>query len=55
MFSALRPLLTATAPLPVQRRPAADVRADLLRAGATMTLSLDEIRRQLEMAAREES
>jgi len=55
MFSALRPLLTATAPLPVQRRPAADVRADLLRAGATITLSLDEIRRQLELAAREET
>jgi ATP:ADP antiporter, AAA family len=55
MFSALRPLLTATAPLPVQRRAAADVRADLLRAGATMTLSLDEIRRQLEMAAREDT
>lgn len=55
MFSALRPLLTATVPLPAQRRPAADVRADLLRAGATITVSLDELRRQLDMAAREET
>jgi ATP:ADP antiporter, AAA family len=55
MFSALQPLLTATAPRPAQRRPAADVRADLLRAGATMTVSLDELRRQLDMAAREET
>jgi hypothetical protein len=31
------------------------VRADLLRAGATMTVSLDELRRQLDMAAREET
>jgi ATP:ADP antiporter, AAA family len=55
MFSALRPLVTATAPLPVRRRPAADVRADLLRAGATITVSLDELRRQLDMAAGEET
>jgi len=55
MFSALQPLLTATTPFPARRRPAADVRADLLRAGATMTVSLDELRRQLDMAAREES
>jgi hypothetical protein len=55
VFSALRPLLTATGPSPAHRRPAADVRADLLRAGATMTVSLDELRRGLEMAAREET
>ena len=55
IFSALRPLLTTAAPPPVQRRPAADVRADLLRAGATITVSLDELRRQLDMAAREET
>lgn len=55
MFSALQPLLTATTARPAQRRPAADVRADLLRAGATMTVSLDELRRQLDVAAREET
>jgi len=55
MFSALRPLLTATGPSPAPRRPVADVRADLLRAGATMTVSLDELRRGLELAAREET
>jgi hypothetical protein len=31
------------------------VRADLLRAGATMTVSLDELRRQLDLASREET
>ncbi len=55
MFSALQPLLTATTPRPARRRPAADVRADLLRAGATMTVSLDELRRQLDVAAREKT
>jgi hypothetical protein len=55
MFSALQPLLTATTPLPPHRRPAADVRADLLRAGATMTVSLDELRRQLDMSAGDET
>jgi hypothetical protein len=53
LFSALRPLLAA--PLPVRQRPAADVRADLIRAGRTMTVSLDEVRRQLEASAREET
>ena len=55
MFSALQPLFTATTPLPPRRRPAADVRADLLRAGATMTVSLDELRRQLDMSAGDET
>jgi len=55
MFSALQPLFIATTPLPPRRRPAADVRADLLRAGATMTVSLDELRRQLDLASREET
>jgi len=55
LFSSLRPLLTGTGPLLAHRRPAADVRADLIRAGATITVSLDELRRQLDMAAREET
>jgi ATP:ADP antiporter, AAA family len=55
LFSALRPLLAAPGPPPVRRRPAAEVRADLIRAGMTMTVSLDEVRRQLEAAAKEET
>jgi hypothetical protein len=31
------------------------VRADLIRAGMTMTMSIDEVRRQLEAAAREDT
>lgn len=54
LFSALQPLLAASAPPPARRRPAAEVRADLIRAGMTMTVSLDEIRRRLEAAAQEE-
>jgi hypothetical protein len=55
LFSALGPLLAASGPSTARRRPAADVRADLIRAGMTMTVSLDEVRRQLEAAAREET
>jgi hypothetical protein len=55
IFSALRPLLAATGPAPVRRRPEADVRADLIRAGATMTVSLDELRRQLDATVAEET
>ena len=55
MFAAFRPLLTAAGPPPARRRTPADARAELLRAGATMTVSLDELRRQLEIAAREET
>jgi len=55
LFSALRPLLAAPGPPPpAQRRPEAEVRADLIRAGMTMTVSLDEIRRQLEAASQQE-
>jgi hypothetical protein len=50
-FAALQPLLTATGPPPAPRRKPADARAELLRAGATMTVSLDEVRRQLDIAA----
>jgi len=55
LFSALTPLLAAAAPTPARRRSPAEVRADLIRAGMTMSVSLDEVRRQLEAAAREES
>jgi hypothetical protein len=55
MFAALRPMLAATGPPPARRRPATEVRAELIRAGATMTVSLDELRRQLELAARDET
>ena len=55
MFSALQPLLATAGPAPAHRRPATEVRAELIRAGATMTVSLDEVRRQLEAAAREET
>jgi len=54
LFAALQPLLAAAGPPPARHRPAAEVRADLIRAGMTMTVSRDEIRRQLEAAAREE-
>jgi hypothetical protein len=55
VFSALQPLLATTGPPSAHRRSATEVRADLMRAGATMTVSLDELRRQLDAAAREES
>ena len=55
LFSAFQPVLTATGPPPARRRKPADARAELIRAGATMTVSLDELRRQLEITAREET
>ena len=55
IFFAFRPLLAATGPAPARRRPAAEVRAELIRAGATMTVSLDELRRQLDAAPPEET
>jgi ATP/ADP translocase len=55
LFSALQPLLAAPGPPAARRRPAAEVRADLIRAGMTMTISRDELRRHLEAAAREET
>jgi hypothetical protein len=54
LFSAFQPLLT-TGPAPVRRREPAAARAELLRAGATMTVSLDELRRQLDIASGEET
>jgi hypothetical protein len=52
-FFTLRPLLAAAGPAPVHRRPAADVRADLIRAGATMTIDLGELRRRLQTVPEE--
>jgi hypothetical protein len=55
IFAAFKPLLAVTGETPARRRSAAEVRADLIRAGATMTVSLDELRRQLEAAAPEKT
>jgi hypothetical protein len=55
LFSALQPLLAVSVSTPARRRAAAEVRAELIRAGATMTVSLDELRRQLDAADRDES
>ena len=55
LFAALLPLLSTDGPAPAHRRPVTEVRAELMRAGATMTVSLDEVRRQLEAAARDET
>jgi hypothetical protein len=55
LFSAFRPLLSTAGSPPARRRSADEVRADLIQAGTTMTVSLEELRRQLEMAAREEA
>jgi hypothetical protein len=55
LFSDLGPFLAAPVVPTTHRRPAAEVRADLIRAGMTMTISLDEVRRQLDAAAREET
>jgi hypothetical protein len=54
-FAALRPLLAASGPVAARRRSAPEVRAELIRAGATMTVSKDELRRQLEATLREET
>jgi ATP:ADP antiporter, AAA family len=55
MFSSFQALLPVTGPAPARRQKLVDARAELLRAGATMTINLDEVRRQLEIASREES
>jgi ATP:ADP antiporter, AAA family len=56
VFSSLRKHLAAPAGAAPQRpRPTDEVRAELIRAGATMTVSLEELRRQLDAAARDES
>jgi hypothetical protein len=53
LFSALKPLLAGAHQPPARRRSATEVRDDLIRAGATMTVNLDELRRQLEAAAKD--
>jgi hypothetical protein len=53
IFTALRPRLSTSVPATAARRPAAEVRADLIRAGTTMTVSLDELRRQLDASPEE--
>jgi hypothetical protein len=53
IFVALRPRLSVPGPAPTARRPAAEVRADLIRAGTTMTVSLDDLRRQLDSTPEE--
>ena len=55
LFSALGSLVAAPGSPANRRRPAGDVRADLIRAGTTMTVSLDDIRRQLEATVQEET
>ena len=55
LFAGLRPLLATPGSTPARRRSAAEVREDLIRAGMTMTVSRDEIRRQLEAAGQEET
>jgi len=55
LFSALRPLLAAPGPPSTRRRSPAEVRADLIRAGTTMTVSLEELRKQLNATAPDKS
>jgi ATP:ADP antiporter, AAA family len=55
VFSGMGPLLAVSGPPPPRTRAAEDARAELLRAGTTMMVSRDELRRQLEAAARDES
>jgi len=57
LFTALQPLIeTPQPPAPTaRRRAAADVRADLIRAGMTMNIRLDDVRRQLDASAPEET
>jgi hypothetical protein len=48
LFNALQPRLAGKVAAPAPRhRPSEEARADLLRAGATMHLSLEDVRRQL--------
>jgi hypothetical protein len=55
IFVAFRPLLAAAGPASARRRHPADVRADLIRAATTMTVSLEELRRQMNTAVQEEA
>jgi hypothetical protein len=55
MFVAFRPLLASASSESARRRPPAEVRADLIRSATTMTVSLDELRRQLDTTVQEEA
>jgi len=55
LFTALQPLIEMPHAMPARRRAAADVRADLIRAGMTMTVKLEDVRRQLDASAPEET
>lgn len=55
LFAALVPRIHAAPKLPGPRRAASEVRDELVKAGATMTLSLDEVRRQLAAATEDEA
>jgi hypothetical protein len=55
VFAVMTPLLAVSGPVSRRQRTAAEARADLLTAGTTMMVSRDELRRQLEAAARDES
>lgn len=54
LFAALAPRLSAGRTVAGQRRGAAEVRDELVEVGATMTMSLDEVRRRLAAAAEAE-
>jgi len=47
LFAALQPRLAGAGAAAPRHRPTAEARADLLRAGATMSMSLDEVKRHL--------
>jgi hypothetical protein len=47
LFAALQPRLAGVGMAAPRHRPTAEARADLLRAGATMQMSLEDVRRQL--------
>jgi hypothetical protein len=47
LFAALQPRLAGAGTAAPRHRPTAEARADLLRAGATMQMSLEDVRRQL--------
>jgi hypothetical protein len=55
LFVGFRPLLASPGSESARRRPPAEVRADLIRAATTMTVSLDELRRQLNTTVQEEA
>ena len=55
LFTKLHPILAIAGPAQRPRRAAAAVREDLIRAGATITISLEELRRHLDQVTRDEA